>query len=218
MPALSTESIGKFVALGGTYRSHLDEKELTYRWPDVWIAPDEAVIPDAATIEIPSRVDTTKPGAELTAVIGEDIYQASEEEAWEAIKGFTISNDVTAAGEWPGQSDPNLKMNTGVGYKILPTFHPILTDYVPRGDVSDYDDLAVEIRVDGEVSVSGTTKQLAFTIPELISFASSIVHLHPGDVVAMGDPGRPSVMLDDSDEVTCSIENHGELTNPISTQ
>lgn len=218
MPTLSMESIGKFVALGGTYRSHLKEKELTYRWPDVWIAPDEAVIPDGATIEIPSQVDKTKPGAELTAVIGEDIHQASEQEAWEAIKGFTISNDVTAAGEWPGQSDPNLKMNTGVGYKILPTFHPILTEYVPRGDVTDYDDLAVEIRVDGEVSVSGTTKQLAFTIPELISFASSIIHLHPGDVVAMGDPGQPSVMLHGADKVTCSIENHGELTNLISTQ
>jgi 2-keto-4-pentenoate hydratase/2-oxohepta-3-ene-1,7-dioic acid hydratase in catechol pathway len=218
MTKLSVESIGKFVALGGTYRSHLDEKELTYRWPDVWIAPDEAVIPDGATIEIPSRVDKTKPGAELTAVIGESIYQASEHEAWEAIKGFTISNDVTAAGEWPGQSDPDLKMNTGVGYKILPTFHPILTEYVPCSDADDYDDLSVEIRVGGEVSVSGTTEQLAFTIPELISFTSSIVHLHPGDVVAMGDPGKPSVMLDGADEVKCTIENHGELINPISTR
>jgi 2-keto-4-pentenoate hydratase/2-oxohepta-3-ene-1,7-dioic acid hydratase in catechol pathway len=218
MPTISTDSIGKFVALGGTYHSHLDEKELTYRWPDVWVAPDEAVIPEGDTIEIPGRVNKTKPGAELTAVIGDDIYQASEQEAWEAVKGFTISNDVTAAGEWPGRSDPDLKMKTGVGYKILPTFHPIRTEYVPQTDDIDYDDLAVEIRVDGELSVSGSTSQLAFAIPELLSFASSIVHLHPGDVVAMGDPGSPTVMLDGANEVTCSIEHHGELTNPIFTQ
>jgi len=63
--------------------------------------------------------------------------------------------------------------------------------------------------------VSGTTAQLSFTIPELISFASNIVKLQENDVVALGDPGSPSIFLDEASEVTCSIESVGELTNPI---
>jgi 2-keto-4-pentenoate hydratase/2-oxohepta-3-ene-1,7-dioic acid hydratase in catechol pathway len=212
---LPVDSIGTFVALGGTFHSHLDEKERTYRWPDLWVVPDSAVVPDREPIRIPDRVEDVKPGSELTAVIGESIADASEAEAWDAIKGFTISNDVTAAGDWPGWSDPDHPNVTGVGYKILPTFSPILTEYVPREELSDYEDLEVTVRVDGELAVEGTTALLAFSIPELVAFASSIVPLEENDVVALGDPGNPSKFLDDASSVTCAVESIGELTNPV---
>lgn len=215
MGKLSSEEIGKFVALGGTFQSHLAEKDRTYRWPDLWIVPDEAIINEGETIEIPKRVEKIKPGAEITAIIGEEIYEADEDEAWDAVKGFTISNDVTASGDWPGWSDPDHGMITGVGYKLLPTFSPILSGYVEKGTEQDYDDLTVEVRVDGETTVSGSTSQMAFTIPEMISFANNICKLHENDVVALGDPGNPTNYLDDAESVTCEIENMGELTNPI---
>ena len=212
---LTKENIGKFIALGGGFQSHLDEKDRTYRWPDLWVVPAEAVISEEETIQIPDRVEKVKPGSELTAVIGEEIYEADKEEAWDAIRGFTISNDVTASGDWPGWSDPNHGMITGVGYKLLPTFSPILTEYVEKGEKVDYDDLAVEVRVDGKATVSGSTAQMNFTIPEMVSFASNICKLQENDVVALGDPGNPTNFLDDADSVTCEIESIGMLTNPI---
>lgn len=215
MPDLSIESIGKFVALGGTFQSHQDEKDRTYRWPDSWVVPSESVIGNNESIEIPNKVDKIKPGAELTAVIGESIYQANKQQAWDAIKGFTISNDVTASGDWPGWSDPDHSMITGVGYKLFPTFSPILNEYTSKGKRSDYADLDVEIQVDGESAVSGSTNQLAFSIPEMISFASNICKLRENDVVALGDPGNPTRFLDDAESVTCEIEDIGELSNPI---
>jgi 2-keto-4-pentenoate hydratase/2-oxohepta-3-ene-1,7-dioic acid hydratase in catechol pathway len=212
---VSTGNVGKFVALGGTYHTHQAETDTDYRWPDLWVVPDEGVINEGESIQIPGRTENIKPGAELTAVIGEDIWQADEQEAWEAIKGFTISNDVTAAGDWPGWSDPDHGMITGVGYKLFPTFSPLLSEAVERGEETDYDDLAVEVRVDGETAVSGTTAQLAFSIPELVSFASQITKLHENDVVALGDPGNASQFLDDADSVTCEIGGVGSLTNPV---
>ena len=215
MTQLSPEDIGKFVALGGTFRSHLDEKDRTYRWPDLWVVPDEAVVREGEPIKIPDRVEDIKPAAEITAVVGQEIYGADEREAWDAIEGFTVSNDVTAAGDWPGWSDPDHGMITGVGYKLLPTFSPILGEYVEKGPESDYEDLAVEVRVDGETTVSGSTAQMSFSIPEMVSFASNICKLHENDVVALGDPGDPTNFLDDADTVTCEIEGIGELTNPV---
>ena len=209
------DQIGKFVALGGTFQTHQQETERTYRWPDLWVVPDEAVINENETIQIPERVEKIKPGAEITAVLGEDIYEADEEEAWNAIKGFTISNDVTASGDWPGWSDPDHGMITGVGYKLLPTFSPVLSEYAKRDSETTYDDLNVEIRVDGETTVSGSTDQMAFSIPEMVSFASNICKLHENDLVALGDPGNPTNFLDEADSVTCKIEGIGELTNPI---
>lgn len=215
MMKLPKEKVGKFVALGGTFTSHLEEKKRTYRWPDLWVVPDEGIVNQGEPIRIPDRVEKVKPAAEITAVIGEEIYEATDEEAWEAIKGFTISNDVTASGDWPGWSDPDHGMITGVGYKLLPTFSPILSSYVGKEAKSEYDDLAVEVRVDGETAVSGSTAQMGFSIPEMVSFASNIVKLHENDVVALGDPGSPSMFLDDAKTVTCEIEGIGELQNPI---
>jgi len=210
-----SDAIDKFVALGGTYQTHQSETDTDYRWPDLWVVPDEGVINEGEPIQIPERPEDVKPGAELTAVIGDDLWQASEEEAWEGIKGFTISNDVTAAGDWPGWSDPNHEMITGVGYKILPTFSPIRGTVTPKKSKDAYDDLDVKVYVDGNLSVDGSTELMAFSIPELISFASHVVRLEQNDVVALGDPGDPDILLDDADSVTCEIETVGSLENPV---
>ncbi|WP_436930032.1 fumarylacetoacetate hydrolase family protein [Halosimplex halobium] len=212
---MELEDIGKFVALGGTFHSHQDEKDRQYRWPDLWVVPKEGIIGEEESIQIPSRVEKVKPGSELTAVIGSDLWEADEEEAWDGIKGFTISNDVTASGDWPGWSDPDHGMITGVGYKLLPTFSPILSEYQPRRRKHHYDDLDVWVEVDGETAVEGTTELMAFSIPEMVSFASSVVKLQENDVVALGDPGNPTKYLDDASSVTCYIESVGELTNSI---
>jgi hypothetical protein len=45
----------------------------------LWVVPPEGLIGEGDTIEIPDRVNRIKPGAELTAVIGEPIYTAVEE-------------------------------------------------------------------------------------------------------------------------------------------
>lgn len=212
---LNAETIGKFVALGGTYITHQEEDDTPYRWPDVWVVPQEAIINEGDFIRIPERVDKVKPGAELTAVVGSDLWQASEEEAWDGIKGFSVSNDVTASGDWPGWSDPSAEMITGVGYKIFPTFSPILSEMQPKGEIEAYDDLDVRVEVDGEVAVSGSTSQLDFTIPQMVSFASQILELEENDVIALGDPGSPSMYLDDASSVCCYVESIGTLSNPV---
>jgi 2-keto-4-pentenoate hydratase/2-oxohepta-3-ene-1,7-dioic acid hydratase in catechol pathway len=104
---------------------------------------------------------------------------------------------------------------TGVGYKILPTFSPILTRYIPRGAEVDYENLKVTATVDGETAVEEITAHLAFTIPELVAHTSRIVRLQENDVIALGDPGNVRKYLDDASSVTCSIESIGELTNSI---
>lgn len=170
------------------------------------------MITQGSPIQIPDRVNDVIPASELTAVIGDDLWQASEEEAWAAIEGFTVSNDVTATGDWPGWSDPDHGMITGVGYKLFPTFSPILTRVEPKRPEVSYSDLGIQVRVDGELAVDGSMAQLGFSIPEMISFASNIIELHRSDVVALGDPKRT---LDDASSVTYWIEDVGELTNPI---
>lgn len=50
---LTQAEVGKFVALGGTFSSHLEETARQYRWPDLWVVPPEGVINEGEPIEIP---------------------------------------------------------------------------------------------------------------------------------------------------------------------
>jgi 2-keto-4-pentenoate hydratase/2-oxohepta-3-ene-1,7-dioic acid hydratase in catechol pathway len=216
MSALNFTRNQKFIALGPTFSSHQKEEGRNPRWPDLWLVPYESVIHENETIKIPESVSDVKPGVELTVVIGEDTWQASPEKAWENIAGFTISNDVTATSEWPGWPEQG-KMKTNFAYKMFPTFSPILSKYQDKRDLSHYQDLELLCTVDGETAIKGTTKDLQYTIPEMISYTSKICRLQQGDLVALGDPGKVDGFLDHKNSVSCYIETIGQLTNKIDT-
>jgi len=201
------------VALGGAFTSHIDT-EIPKKWPDVWIVPEQAIIPEEAPIRLPPEVEHVTPAPELTAVMSESLYRATESEARSAVKGFTVSNDVSVKGEWPGYGNENLDQILGTGYKIFETFSPVLSEYGPMA-IGDIDDLYMEATVDGEVVVEGSTDLLGFSIPEILAHVSKIVRLEENDLVALGDPGNPSGYLDTASSVTCTIESVGELTNPV---
>lgn len=213
MPELLLNSVGKLVALGGVFSTHAADERPT-KWPDVWVTTDNTRIGPNESIRLPPEVEKVTVGPELTVVIGSSLYRASEPEAAEAIKGFTLTNDVTAKGEWPGYSHENHEFITGVGYKIFPTFRPVLTEYADL-NIDKIVDLSVEAVVDNETVVSGSTSNMSFDIAELVAHASKIVPLEKNDMLALGDPGSPTGYIDDASEVTCRIERIGELTNTI---
>lgn len=208
---LDTDSVGKLLALGQTFTTHGDQE---LRYPIIWQEPAEAVIPDGSPIEIPPEAEDVVIGPEPTVVMGESLYRGTEQEAVDAIAGFTITNDVTCRGQWPGRCHVDSDEIAGYAYKMLPTFRPTLSRYEPL-DVDDLDDVTVEGYVDGETAVSGSTTQLSFSIPEAVSFVSKVAKLKENDLIALGDPGNCSLTIDDADQVTCYVEGIGELTNPV---
>ena len=214
MENLSFEDHNKFLALGPTYHSHREEINRNPKWPDLWMVPDESIIFERECIQIPSYISDVKPGVELTAVIGEEIWQASEQDAWESIKGFTISNDVTATSEWPGWPESG-KMKTNFGYKMFPTFSPVLSKYKHKKEITDCSELEMNVKVDGEDSIIGNTEEMHFSVPEMVSYVSYICKLNKGDLIALGDPGYPDVFLDNANNVSCYIESIGTLSNGI---
>jgi len=59
-----------------------------------------------------------------------------------------------------------------------------------------------------------STREMVFTIPQLIAFISSVMTLNPGDVILTGTPAGISP-LEDGDSVEVSVEGIGELRNPV---
>jgi len=137
-------------------------------------------------------------------VIGKKAKNVSAEKAAEYIIGYTCFNDVSdreaqaVDGQW----------TRAKGYDTFAPLGPwIDTDVSP-------DDLRLETYVNGELKQSASTKELVFSIPELISFISHVMTLLPGDVIATGTPAGVGP-LKSGDVVQVKIEGVGVLTNSV---
>lgn len=84
--------------------------------------------------------------------------------------------------------------------------------------------LDIELRLNGRVLQSSNTRELIFDIPTIVSYASALVPLIPGDVVATGTPAgvgflrRPPVFMKPAYVGEVCIESVGTLRNPIGAE
>ncbi|KQO10299.1 hypothetical protein ASF06_08975 [Agreia sp. Leaf244] len=204
----------KIVCVGLNYRNHILEMgrelpefpTLFAKYPEALIgAHDEIVLPEYAS----HAVDWE---CELAVVIGRTARRLSEDEAADAIAGYSVLNDVTMRDfqyrtpEW----------FQGKTFESSTPFGPVLVT------ADEYAvDTEIRTEVDGEVMQKSNTSDLVFDPAALVSYISQIVTLNPGDVIASGTPGgvgharKPARYLGDGATLTTTVEGIGTLSNPV---
>ena len=197
--------------VGLNYRSHAAEtgSELP-TVPMIFTKFPGCIVGPTAEIEIAS--DTTDYEAELVVVIGSRAKDVTADDAWDAVAGLTVGQDV---------SDRALQFATKPAQfslgKSHDTYGPIGPAVVSPDLVGDRDDLHVRCEISGEVRQDATTADLIFPVPELVAYLSSVLTLLPGDLIFTGTPagvGRPQgKFLRPGDIVTTTIDGIGTLTN-----
>jgi 2-keto-4-pentenoate hydratase/2-oxohepta-3-ene-1,7-dioic acid hydratase in catechol pathway len=197
--------------VGLNYRSHAAEtgSELP-TVPMIFTKFPGCIVGPTAEIVIAS--DTTDYEAELVVVIGARTKDVTAEDAWDAVAGLTVGQDV---------SDRALQFATKPAQfslgKSHDTYGPIGPFVVSPDLVGDRDELHVRCDISGEVRQDATTADLIFPVPELVAYLSSVLTLHPGDLIFTGTPagvGRPQgKFLRPGDTVTTTIDGIGTLTN-----
>ena len=195
----------KIVCVGLNYRDHaLEQNKPLPPEPLIFIKPGTAVIGPNAPIEAPAWVGRVDHEAELGVVIGRTARDVKAARAYEYIRGLIAVNDVTARD----------LQNTDGQYtrcKGFDTFAPI-GPCIAVG--LDGRDLRVQAFVNGNQRQNSRTRELIFTIPELVEFISKVMTLLPGDIISTGTPSgigpiRPG------DNVTIHVEGVGALSNPV---
>jgi len=207
----------KLVFLGRTNKTKQNDLDVNSRWPDLWMVPHEGVIHENELIRIPEYIKDIKPEVELTVLMGDSCHGLSPDEVENYIEGYTICNDITARSEWPGYSDPNFG-RSGFGYKMFPTFSPVFSEYVPREEINNVDDLDMSIYLDGDLTFETSTSNFDFSIQEMVSYANKICKLEEGDLISLGGAGNHDLFIDDVDDVVCEIEGIGQLKNKVVNQ
>jgi 2-keto-4-pentenoate hydratase/2-oxohepta-3-ene-1,7-dioic acid hydratase in catechol pathway len=196
----------KMLCIGINYRDHA--REMGHTMPDepvLFMKPASALAGPGHPIVCPRMADRVDHEAELAIVIRRRTRHVSVEEAAASILGYTCFNDVTARdlqskdGQW----------TRAKGFDTFGALGPWI-----ETDPGDPNHLAVTCRLNGQVRQKSNTDQLAFNCQFLVAWASRIMTLEPGDVIATGTPSGIGPMKP-GDTVEVEIEGIGTLSNPI---
>ena len=155
-------------------------------------------------IVIPRGSEITHFEAEMVIVIGKTAKRVSKARALDYVFGVTCGNDVSARA-WQ-KADVQWWRAKGSD-----TFGPC-GPFITRG--LDYDNLTLELRLNGKVMQREQTSQLIHSVPAMISAISQHITLHPGDLIFTGTPGKTSE-IKAGDVVEVELQGVGVLRNPV---
>jgi 2-keto-4-pentenoate hydratase/2-oxohepta-3-ene-1,7-dioic acid hydratase in catechol pathway len=154
---------------------------------------DPIVLPDLAGRSVHHE-------CELAIIIGRAGRHIPRAEALDHIFGYSCLIDVTVRGA-----------EERVMRKSFDTFCPVGPWIVTRDEVADPNELDLLLTVNGEVRQSANTRDLIVGIEDMITLASSVLTLQPGDVIATGTPEGVGPLVD-GDEVVITIESVGSMS------
>jgi 2-keto-4-pentenoate hydratase/2-oxohepta-3-ene-1,7-dioic acid hydratase in catechol pathway len=119
---------------------------------------------------------------EIAFVIGARARYVEAKDWAQYIAGYCICNDVSErrfqskrAGQW-------------VKGKSAETFGPIGPWLVTPDELTDPDNLAMSLDVNGVRKQTGSTATMIFKIPDLLAYITEFMVLEPGDIVTTGTP------------------------------
>ena len=203
----------KVVGIGKNYPDHIAEMGgcEPSREPIVFLKPNTSVIGPDAPIVLPSWSDEVHYEAELAVVIKTLAKDVPVDHADDVILGYTVANDVSARDRQ--RAEPQW-----VRAKAFDTSCPlgpwIEVPEPGSAPVFSPDDAAVRARVGGRLVQEGRTADMIRSVPELVSYVSTIFTLLPGDVILTGTPAGVGEIRA-GQRVEVEVEGIGSFSNPV---
>jgi acylpyruvate hydrolase len=204
---------GKVICVGLNYRAHIAEtgREMP-AYPTLFAKFADSLLGARDDLVLPSVSERVDWEVELGVVIGRPLYRATPEEAAAAIAGYTVVNDVSMR-DWQRRTSQFLQ---GKMFEHSTPAGPYL---VTPDEVGDATDLEIRCEVDGVVVQQARTSDLLFSPAEIAAYASQVITLRPGDLIATGTPGgvgdarKPPVYLRPGNVLRTVVEGVGECVN-----
>jgi len=198
----------KIVCVGRNYVEHAKELgNVVPERPLIFFKPPSSIIADGDAIVLPEASAQVEHESEIGLVIDAPLKNASAWGVMSAVAGITCVNDVTAR-------DLQKTDNQWARAKGFDTFCPVGPRVVPLKDLPPLEELEVLCRVNGQERQHGYAKDMAFKIPDIISYISNIMTLEPGDLIATGSPAGVGPLVA-GDVVEVEIPGVGVLRNSV---
>lgn len=175
---------------------------------------ESTLVTDGTPVPVPPKEDGLDWEVELAAVIKDDVWGATEENALEHVLGYTAFNDLSAR----RKQTETLQFTLGKNADRSGPIGPVL---VTADEIADPSNLRLMTRVNGETVQDANTGQMIHSLAKIIAYITDTVTLTAGDVIATGTPGgvgmsfKPPRLLVAGDEVEVEVESIGTIRTPI---
>src|SRR5438093_10019091 len=144
--------------------------------------------------------------AELALVMKGPAKMVKKEDWRSAVFGYTGMIDVSARGE----GRRTWKTGSWLG-KSFDTFAPIGPCITTSDEIPEPNDVHIQFWVDGQLRHNYNTDDMEHPVPELIEFATAIMTLNSGDVIACGTNHEGLGPLQDGEVVDFEIQHIGRM-------
>ena len=204
---------GKILACIANYWEHAQREP---RPLNMFMKNPDAVIGPGDTIMLP---EYTVPWifmheAELALVIKGPAKMVKAKDWKAAVFGYTAMIDVSAR-EQGRRTWPATPLTSWLG-KSFDTFAPIGPCIVTADEVNNPNDLIVRFWNDGQLRHNYNTDDMEHRVPELVEFATTVMTMNSGDLIACGTNHEGLGALQDGETVEIEIQNIGKMTLNVS--
>ena len=203
--------MGKFVCVGLNYSDHAAETGAAVpKEPILFLKATSALMGCNDAVVLPQGSIKTDWEVELGVVIGSKARYVAEADALEYVAGYCVVNDVS---EREYQTERGGTWDKGKG---CDTFGPVGPWMVTADEVSDPQQLAMWLEVNGKRFQNGSTATMIFGVAHLVAYISRFMTLYPGDLISTGTPPgvgmgkKPPLYLKAGDEMRLGIAGLGE--------
>jgi 2-keto-4-pentenoate hydratase/2-oxohepta-3-ene-1,7-dioic acid hydratase in catechol pathway len=200
----------KIVCIGLNYSDHAKETGTAIpAEPVIFMKSTTAITGPNDDIVIPRGSEKTDWEVELAIVIGKKASYVDEARAMDYVAGYMLHNDVS---ERAFQLEHGGTWDKGKG---CDTFAPLGPWLVTKDEIADVHNLRLWLSVNGQMMQDGTTANLIFKVPHLVSYVSQFMTLLPGDIISTGTPAgvglgmSPQVYLKPGDVVELGVDGLG---------
>ena len=197
---------GKILCCIANYWEHAQREP---RPLNMFLKNPEAVVGPGDTIQLP---EFTEPWifmheAELALVIKGPAKKVSQANWRSAVFGYTGLIDVSARGE----GRRTWKAGSWLG-KSFDTFAPIGPCITTADEIPEPNDVIVRFWNDGQLRHNYNTDDMEHRVPELIEFASTVMTLNSGDLIACGTNHEGLGALQDGETVEIEVQHVGRMS------
>ncbi len=204
-------AIGKMVCVGRNYAAHA--KELgndVPEFPIIFLKPASNVIFSGDSVVHPSYSNNLHHEVELVLYIGEDVKNATDEEAEKAIHGYTIGLDMTL------RDLQNQFREKGDPWTLAKCFDTaaVLTDVVLKKDYSLKGNENISLSVNGTLRQNSSISNMIFSPVEIVKYISARMTLEKGDLIFTGTPEGVGRVVP-GDKIEAQLENIGNIFTQI---
>jgi 2-keto-4-pentenoate hydratase/2-oxohepta-3-ene-1,7-dioic acid hydratase in catechol pathway len=201
-------------AVGLNYQQHAEEGGLGVpEEPMIFTKFPASVTGPFADIELPS--DAVDFEAELDVVMGRRAYRVPEAQAWDYVAGLTGGQDLSERRLQVSGAPPQ-QFSLAKSFR---GFAPIGPYLVTSDELDDPNDVGLGCRLNGQPMQGDRTKNMIFSVAELVAYLSAVLPLLPGDLIFTGSPSGigwtrdPRLTLGAGDELVTDVEGVGSMRN-----